>query len=481
MAKNTRDSKKKQFGEGNPTNERPLKSSPKVLIARQGKSIDGNFQRIIIFCEGETEDNYFNGIGESQTLKKRDCPHMEVIVLYPDGKIGLERKQLPKSDSKSSNKKSKLPDRKSDPVNLLLSALKALNTRIEKEKFEPEFDKIWVVFDADGNEEKIAPLFNAKGAKEKLLAKDANCATIFKNLYQHLNIALSNRAFDNFYRQHLNIALSNRAFEHWILLHFERNCTSFPKTECKTNQGEKKQPHGCGKLHRDTDESQYTDCKGSTCTVGYLRNKQYHPNYKKGDWRKRKNKDTKDKKDTSYCYEGLIDSSRLGDLAKEKLAFQKMRNAIENAEYLRQMVGDKRPKTNPYTDIDRLVGAIIGYQPIIYWTNWNEWKEISDKSHHFCVRLAQNKNTIELTIEQKHTKPLLLNNNSLQVGVFYNDERFYRHCKVLPTNIVTKELHLNETTTVSLPSPLDVLPNTVCYNPTYCLKIGTDINIWLPL
>lgn len=442
MAKNTRDSKKKQVRKGNPTNEPHLKPSPDVLIARTQKSTKRDPQRIIIFCEGETEENYFKGIGDSETLKELHRSPPTVIVLPPPG---------------------------NDAVNLLLGALKVLNIRTKshqtRERFDLKEDKIWVVFDVDGNEAEIAPLFDEKETREKLLAKDANCATIF----------------DNFYQQHINIALSNRAFEHWILLHFERNCTSFPKTECKTNQGEKKQPHGCGKLHRDTDESQYTDCKGSTCTVGYLRNKQYHPNYKKGDWRKRKNKDTKDKKDTSYCYEGLIDSSRLGDLAKEKLAFQKMRNAIENAEYLRQMVGDKRPKTNPYTDIDRLVGAIIGYQPIIYWTNWNEWKEISDKSHHFCVRLAQNKNTIELTIEQKHTKPLLLNNNSLQVGVFYNDERFYRHCKVLPTNIVTKELHLNETTTVSLPSPLDVLPNTVCYNPTYCLKIGTDINIWLPL
>ena len=439
MAKNKRESKKKPLQEAKSTNEPHLKSTPDVLITRTEKSTNRNFQKIFIFCEGETEENYFKGIGDSETLKKFRRPPIKVTVL-----------QRPKSGNEG--------------IYLLLGALNELNIRTQshkvEDKFEPELDKIWVVFDADEKEAEIAPLFDAtKEAREELLAKDANCAKVF----------------DKFYR-HINIAFSNRAFEHWVLLHFERNCTLFPKTECKT----KKQPHGCGKLHRDTDESQYTDCKGSTCTVGYLRHTKYHPNYKKGDWRKSNNKD---QKDTSYCYEGLTDSSRLGDLAQEKLAFQKMRNAIENAQYLRQMVGDKRPYTNPYTDINHLVGTIIDYQPIIYWAKWNDWKTVGDKdkSHHFCVRLTQSSSEIKFTIEQKHTKSLLLNKNTVQVGVFYNDAHFYRYCKILPTNIVVKLLRENETITLSLPLPFDVLLNTVYHNPTYCLRIGDNINIWLSL
>jgi hypothetical protein len=203
------------------------------------------------------------------------------------------------------------------------------------------FDQIWLICDNDDNKSEKHNLFTTLFAKTKEFG--------------------------------IHIAYSNRQFENWVLLHFEKKNTVFSESECKNEKVK------CGNSSAPTP----TNCKGSICIGGYLRENKLHPIYKKGDWRKKSNEEisAEDVEETSikedgkrtreYCYEGLFDDSvkfhdaegNLCDVKKEdeKIVFDKIRTAIQNAEWLRNQQGNPLPENalNPYTDVDKLVKILI--------------------------------------------------------------------------------------------------------------------------
>jgi hypothetical protein len=422
MAKNQRTEKNKKLVAPK------AKSQPKAtilpfeteIVGREANVSKRTDHKFIIFCEGETEENYFKGIGESWTLLAFCAPTISIKCLKP-------------SDNTAKG--------------LLLEALQTIHTRTTsnniKQQIIPDYDQIWVVFDADEHDEQLAPLFG-DNPKSFLLPLSTQEEWLFDKYFEYIQIAFS-----------------NRAFEHWILLHFERNTCKFAKTECKTA----KETHGCALEERTIKQQQYLDCLGKVCTVGYLRQKKYHPQYQKGDWRRKK--DNKEKNKTPYCFEGLKDSTVYGDLTQEKLAFQKMRNAIENAQYLRHFSNAPRPMANPYTDLDKLIGAIIRYEPVITWGKFGE----KITRHNWQILIEQNSKTLNVTICNCSKKAIILNNETVKAGIFYNNEHFYRYCQPLTTEITATFLHPSDTKTLNLPLPPKIVNDKVYQNITYCLEI----------
>lgn len=431
MAKNQRNENKKKLAAPK------VKSQPKPTIFALETEIVGREANVskrtdckfIIFCEGETEENYFKGISDSYTLRIFCAPTIIIECLKPDN---------------------------NSAKGLLLAAIQTIHNRTTSndiaQQIIPNYDQIWVVFDADEHDEQLVPLFGD------------NPESFFSPL------STQQENWFNKYFKYIKIAFSNRAFEHWLLLHFERNTYKFAKTECKTN----KEPHRCGLNEKIIEQQQYSDCLGKTCTVGYLRQRKYHPQYRKGDWRREKT--NKEKNKTPYCFEGLKDNAIYGDLSQEKLAFQKMRNAIENAQYLRHFSNAVRPMANPYTDLDKLIGAIIRYEPVITWGKFGE----RITQHNWQMLIEQNTETVKITICNHSTKPILLNNETVKAGIFYNNEHFYRYCQALRTEITATISLPSGKTTLNLPLPPKIVNDKAHHNITYCLEIDRNF-FWLPM
>ncbi len=129
----------------------------------------------------------------------------------------------------------------------------------------------------------------------------------------------------------LHIAFSSVSFEEWMLLHFERNPTSFDRSCCKDGKVDR----GCGK-HPQVSPN---DCHGSKCVIGYLREKGYIPDFKKKD----KNLYS------SYTRDRL-------NIIRINCAWVKSLSS-EPKLYLR----------NPYTDFDVLLEKLLGLTDKYLW------------------------------------------------------------------------------------------------------------------
>jgi hypothetical protein len=316
-------------------------SAPKVISKGKAKNLPTK-PKILILCEGQTEVNYFKGITKSETYKTT-AVHT-AIVEAPESNQAKNLMLLAVSillEKTTANNKARLnaffeqglpaeEERKTKTKNYY-------NEKAERLLEDGTFDQIWLVFDNDDNE----------------------------GIGNEARAALFGQA-QNF---GINIAYSNRQFENWILLHFEQNATAFLASECKnalegTLQNRRKFSKNCRCGFSDFSHKSCvgTDCKGTICIGGYLRENKLHPCYLKGDWRKKGQVSTPKRE---YCYEGLFDATVTDFLnvtqAQERIVFDKIRTAITNAEWLRQKSGNPTPETaaNPYTNVDLLVKILI--------------------------------------------------------------------------------------------------------------------------
>lgn len=124
----------------------------------------------------------------------------------------------------------------------------------------------------------------------------------------------------------VHIAFSSRSFEYYLLLHFEYLYHTFQETECDSKT------KICG-----TDNEDATNCHGETCINGYARSKGY--------WNETKTSESTYLLVKDHLLKGIANAIRL----------RAESNSIEQTPiYLR----------NPYTNTDRLVGRVIGVEPI---------------------------------------------------------------------------------------------------------------------
>lgn len=134
----------------------------------------------------------------------------------------------------------------------------------------------------------------------------------------------------------VNIAFSSRSFEYYLLLHFEYLYRSFLQTECGERVDGNKHIFECG-----TGKIPEKDCNGAICINGYARTRGYWMETKSGESTFPLVKDK--------LIKGMVNACRLRSESDAKTAAPVY-------------------ERNPYTDVDRLVGRLIGKYTVPFGT-----------------------------------------------------------------------------------------------------------------
>ena len=165
----------------------------------------------------------------------------------------------------------------------------------------------------------------------------------------------------------VNIAFSSRSFEYYLLLHFEYLYYGFEATECGERIKGKKQIYECG-----TGKNPDKDCDGKKCINGYAR--------KHGYWMESKSSVSTFPLVKDKLLKGMINACRLRTESDSK-------------------TDEPIYKRNPYTNVDILVGRLIGKETVSYGTTYTFRDHGSDWSVRLDERglnLTNNKNGSEL-------------------------------------------------------------------------------------
>ena len=397
MAKNKQNNKNKQ-----PKSATPLIETNKTYTIvekidnRKDKSKEVGKQ-ILILCEGETEENYFEGINNTYTFRQQ--PFVPTIVCPPTKKIGEEN------------------DRKNQPINLLATTYEFL--KLTKKKRNEEFESYCNEINTKQQQPEMQELRRLQGKKPKTNFDLYDNETIkniqnkigngIKPVFDELwlifddddrseNSTSLNQIFHFAKVLGIEIAFSNRQWENWILLHFEKTLHTANNSGCKL---------AC-----------VTPCVLETnptknCIIGYLEGKNYHSKYQKGHYKYKSDK----KKTNEYGFEGLFEIDFIKTpnhkLEDEVVVFDKIQNAIENAAWLRQIKNEYIPtiSTNPYTDVDKLITNLLAQkQQYIWGTPINICHQ-----NIICTSISFDKITSKLiiTIENKDNNFHLVNKSNL--------------------------------------------------------------------
>lgn len=173
----------------------------------------------------------------------------------------------------------------------------------------------------------------------------------------------------------VHIAFSSRSFEYYLLLHFEYLYHSFQETECNSKT------KICG-----TDLDDAANCHGETCINGYARSKGY--------WNETKTSESTYPLAKDHLLKGIANAIRL----------RAESNSTEQTPiYMR----------NPYTDADKLVGRVIGVDPVDKDTEYHHVSGGDD----FIVSYSEG----ELNIRNNNDRLLLL---TPRMVVIYNTDTY---------------------------------------------------------
>lgn len=141
----------------------------------------------------------------------------------------------------------------------------------------------------------------------------------------------ANRIIDG---KKVNIAFSSRSFEYYLLLHFEYIYYCFNETECGEKIRDKKHIFECG-----TGKNPGKDCFGKNCINGYAR--------KQGYWKETKSSESTFPLVRDNLLKGMVNACRLraeSDANTDEPVYNR----------------------NPYSNVDILVGRLIGKETVIY-------------------------------------------------------------------------------------------------------------------
>ncbi len=287
-------------------------------------------KNLLIVCEGtNTEPDYFRFIAENISYPNEIWTNIEIsdnktvpndIPIQANTILGKRKKrQFANPNTRKEKDKNVLKELYLDIYGVIEGTskyedIKAVPLRYVAqaqliEQINQLYDELWGVFDKNGH-------------------------TYHAEAYERAKIIVNNKS--------VNIGFSSRSFEQWVLLHFERSCIVFTKTECKV----KKDTLNC---------SGENGCKGNSCLVGYIRKNTVLKNYTKSNQKNDLNK-----------------------LMKILLSQEKLQSAFENSEWLRhKMAGELRKNNgkiyelNPYTDVDILVRKLLAYEKEFIWADFD--------------------------------------------------------------------------------------------------------------
>lgn len=221
----------------------------------------------------------------------------------------------------------------------------------------------------------------------------------------------------------VNIAFSSRSFEYYLLLHFEYIYHCFNETECGEKLKGKKRIFECG-----TGKNPDKDCDGKNCINGYAR--------KRGYWQETKSSESTFPLVKDNLVKGMINACRL--------------RAVSDAK-----TNEPIYKRNPYTNVDILVGRLIGKETIGYGNlfTYNEYGyNWSVKFYGDTLNIVNNKNGAE--------------HFGKGMFVIYDYEE-------------KSELELNEEPLLLQPNESKQLPCRLEYNQVISIKVSQEKEILL--
>lgn len=326
-------------------------------------------KRFLILYEGETEFVYIDELSRNKELTNR-----------------INTTIIPEFPSRPDN----------DIRRLILTALKE---RKRKKQAGIPFDEIWIVIDND----KRYDLF------ERFFSDDPK-ALFFENdefIYYDKTNKVSEKDFYINWKENINIAYSSIAFENWILLHFEKNKTTFENPQE---------------------------------IINYIT--QNFAEYDKGLGNERNNR--------INAYECLKSEPFSKNRRHEIEVVDKVSAAIENAVWLRFSINENNielAKRNPYTNVDELARKFIDYPKVIFH-KLNQTFEINENQ--FFVSFSEERK-IEITIKAKNR--LVINNENFK-------EYFYIQTKnqtlKKPVSMHPETVNAQENTTISITMTFDI-------------------------
>ena len=221
----------------------------------------------------------------------------------------------------------------------------------------------------------------------------------------------------------VNIAFSSRSFEYYLLLHFEYLYYCFEETECGERIKGNKHRFECG-----TEKNPDKDCTGKICINGYAR--------KHGYWKETKSSISTFPLVPDKLIKGLVNAHRL---------------RIESNARTNEPIYNR----NPYTNVDLLVGRLIGKETISYDSPYQYKEHGADWSVKF------NEEGLLVTNHKKGSE-------LFRKGMFV----VYDWETQSEEELNSKVLHLSSQETLTLPCQLSS-------NQVICIKILPDKELLL--
>jgi hypothetical protein len=201
----------------------------------------------------------------------------------------------------------------------------------------------------------------------------------------------------------VKIAFSSRSFEEWVLMHFQKNNTTFNATECKDLTGK---PINCGSPF-------VPSCARENCLTGHIRRQNYISDYSK--------------KKTFDLFEAVYQLTEIAVVNAAWLRFQ-VHASVNTIQPALQTL-------NPYTDVDQLILKLHDRSDKIEWGS--SGTDISLNNWTINASLANGNIVVRLS----HTKP-----QSVALNAFFPLPTFFTtddNLNDTPCTLIEQTFHLN--------------------------------------
>ena len=225
------------------------------------------------------------------------------------------------------------------------------------------YERVDVYPDTSQKKAKTTPYELFLKAKDVLENDFADEAWIVFDKDQHPKLP---QTFTEAANSGVKIAFSSRSFEEWVLLHYQKNNSSFMATECK-NADEK--PINCG-------SNAVPNCHPTNCLTGHIRRLNFIPNYTK-----KKNFD---------LFKSIKNKTEIGIVNS---AWQRFKNGCS----LNQAPQALHSK-NPYCDVDQLILKLNDRTDKIEWGAINQTITLED----WTILVTNYQNNIVINLSHNH-------------------------------------------------------------------------------
>lgn len=365
-----------------PETERIVRQERKSLIRK----------RLLILCEGETEQAYFEGI-TNNPLVKNMLTGVNVQVLAPTHNAELFD-----------------PERHLMDNSLQGLVWEAIQRKKAAQRAGNPYDDIWVVIDADDNRGHIFRKYTDNSPEAPFFE---NGEFVYGQSRPDASQRPKQQNFDANWKQYVKMAYSCRSFEVWLLLHFEQNSS----------------PH----LSEEDSKAKI---------------RMHSPAFEKGIINS-----VRDSRANAY---EMLKPAPLFNLKYETEAdaqavLDKIEIACENAVWLcnhqTAAINDNGGLfwgVNPYTSVDKLISVLLDKNETIILSELNQ--RVLVEEGRFEVQFDENLYQFTLLVEISPGQRFFLNSFNVSDQIWIQIKADHHIEKVIPTGLASPTLSLPDFT-----------------------------------